>query len=186
MKLIQALPLFATLVLAACGSAPAAQTSSPIATASVPPTPEPTSLPSSDPSWPPTQEPTPEPDPTPESPPDGALGYSDFADVGWLGSYCWHGTCADVSAIPPKSQLPEIVVRGDALIFSLATGEFTRWVAQHGSDSTSFRTFAEGGESSDAMEWVEFDVPPSGDWLVRIQAFLVDGDASYYWHVIVP
>ncbi len=202
MKLIQALPLLATIVLAACTTG----TPGPTRTSASNPTGSPFASPDSRESRGPTVAPptapsstapaTPTPIATVDVPPQGALGYSDLADVGWLGSYCWHGTCADVVAIPPKAQLPEILVQGDTLIFSLVDGEFTRWIAQYGSDDSSLMTFAEGGESFDPdaatpgpdtlLEWVEFDAPPPGDWVVRVQTFFVDGDASYYWHVIVP
>ena len=201
MRSIQALPLLLALASAACLSGSPAPTST---AADIPQSPqatletaEPTAVPTASPS--PTG-PTPPAPPTSGSPldipPQGALGYSDVADVGWLGSFCWQGTCGDVPSIPPKAQLPEIVIEGDSLTFSLVDGEFGRWIAQYGAEESALTTLADGGETFDPdvatidpdalLSWVEFDAPPAGDWVVRVQAFFVDGDASYYWHVIVP
>ncbi len=215
MKLIQSLPLLATLIVAACTTASPGATTTPGSTivpssietarptaatdSSAEPTDRPTATatPGATASNAPSQTASASPSAAAsfDRPPEGALGYADFADAGWLGSYCWHGTCADVPAVPEKDQLPQVVVPGDeTLIFSLDDGSFVRWIAQYGADDSALTVLGEGGEPLDpdaatatpeALHWAEFDSPPSGDWLVRVQVFFADGDASYFWHVIV-
>lgn len=190
MRLFQGLPLILALASAACLSGSPAPTSVPTDIPASPPPTFATGVPTAGSSAPPTAG-----GPV-DDPPQGALGSSDAADVGWLGSYCWHGTCGDVPSVLPKAQLPEVVAEGDSLTFSLVDGEFGRWIAQYGADESALTTFADGGETFDPdaatldpdtlLEWAEFDAPPAGDWVVRVQTFFVDGDASYYWHVIVP
>ena len=202
MRLIQALPLLLAVASAACISGSPTPSSSPavsatasrVASTGATTTPSPTVAPTATPTRTAAVRATPVA--TLDAPPDGALGYSDFADVGWLGSYCWHGLCADVAEIPPKPELPEIrVPTRESVIFSLEDGEFVRWIAQYGAASASLVTFADGGQPFDpdkasngpvpVMEGVEFEAPPAGDWIVRVQVFFEDGDASYYWHAIV-
>ena len=138
---------------------------------------------------------TPSPRATETPPPSGALGYSDFADVGWLGSYCWQGTCADVPEMPDAGSLPQITVPEGPLTFSLEGAKFATWVAMYGADGDSLLPLDEGGDAFDPdiatpspdelLSFVELDSPPVGDWVITVQVFMPGGDASYAWHVIV-
>jgi hypothetical protein len=183
------------LVVAACTSAPGASQTPNAPTPNAPTTNAPTPnlpTPSSESQGTPVAL-----TPTPSSarPPAAALGYSDFAETGWLGTYCWQGLCADVFELPAKEDLPIVAAEGESLIFSMEDGEFSKWVVQYGPDGDSLATLDRGGEaidpdvaptkSPDLMSFVEFDNPPSGDWLLTVQVFFAEGDATYGWHVIV-
>jgi hypothetical protein len=184
---IALIPILA-LVAAACTSVPAA-TSPPTVNPNVKTTDQPTTAPATLVVAQPTDT------PLDVAPPAGALGYSDSADVGWLGSYCWHGTCADAPQIPDRESLPKITVPVGTLIFSLDGAEFANWIASFGPGGNSLSLLAEGGipfdpdasppSSGQLQSFVEFDSPPAGDWVVTVQVFLPGGDVSYAWHVVV-
>jgi hypothetical protein len=180
------------LMLAGCTSA-AGATPSPAPVVPTPTAPTPVVTPS--PAATRTPDVAPSATPGPAGPPSAALGYSDFAEAGWLGTYCWQGLCADVFELPPKEQLPVVAAVGDSLIFSMEDGEFSKWVVQYGPDGASMTTLDRGGEAIDPdiaspeapelRSFVEFANPPSGDWLLTVQVFFPGGDATYGWHVIV-
>ncbi len=161
------------------------------------PTAEPIATPTAEPIATPMTEPTRSPRMTESVPPSGALGYSDFADVGWLGSYCWQGTCADVAEMPDAGSLPQITVPAgnDKLIFSLEGAEFAHWFAMYGADGDPLEPLDEGGAPFDPdastpspdemLSFAELDSPPQGDWVVTVQVFMLGGDATYAWHVLV-
>jgi hypothetical protein len=187
-----ALTLILTVILASCALAPGAgPTNKPAATQQPEPS-DPTSPPATE-SPMPTQARSATP-PESEEPPDGALGQDDVADVGWRGSYCWQGTCADTTS-PVKAMLPTIAVQsGSLLVFSLEDGEFVSWNAMYGPDGGSLEVLAQGGRDFDPdapsaapspLGFVEFNPPPKGDWVVAVQVFFEDGDAQYAWHVTV-
>ena len=132
-----------------------------------------------------------------ESPlPQGVLSGLDETAEGWLGSYCWEGTCADAPETPPMVDLP--YVSGDRdLVFSLSDGlMFVRWRASYTSPhQTESVTLGQGGEAPDpdaspgvdppALTSATFASPPGGDWIVMVQVFLENGDLSYAWYVDV-
>jgi hypothetical protein len=37
----------------------------------------------------------------------------------------------------------------------------------------------------DLLSFAEFEGPPAGDWIVTVQVFFPEGDATYGWHVVV-
>ena len=190
------LPAFArisaiALLAIGCTSAPAASVAPSVAPSVSPTATTATTPPTSTP----VAEPTGSPRATQPPPPSGALGYSDFADVGWLGSYCWQGTCADVPEMPDSESLPQITVPLGRLTFSLDGAGFVHWIAMYGADGDSLQPLDEGGAPFDpdvstpspdeVLGFAELDSPPPGDWVVTVQAFMPDGDAMYAWHVIV-
>ncbi len=146
----------------------------------------------------PTFDPTRRPPPATDTlPPRGILRAESGPIEGWLGSYCWQGTCADVAVVPPKDQLPEFTTEGEDLEFSLShNATFVRWQATYGGSVDGERmTLGQGGEGFDpdarpspALELLSsatFASPPAGDWVVFVQVFFDGGDLSYAWHVVV-
>ena len=207
--------LLAVLALAggcAYGGPGASPTSQPPTTPSTAtPTASPTASPASVP--PPTSSAgmeTTSPTPTPGSskPPDGLLSAGSESVAGWLGSYCWSysdgedetDACADAFRTPPRSTLPFLAVPPGAraeLTFSVAGGvEFSGWTATYSARSNSARKdLHSGGHNFDSettasqpplSDEVRFPSPPSGDWVVHVFVYFVNGDASYHWHVAVP
>lgn len=146
----------------------------------------------------PTFDPTRRPPPATDGlPPRGFFTGDDESVEGWLGSYCWQGTCADVVRIPPKAQLPMMTTGSEDLEFSLSdNATFVRWQATYAAGTDADRmTLGQGGEGFDpdarpspALELLSsttFATPPAGDWVVFVQVFSDSGDLSYAWHVIV-
>lgn len=134
-----------------------------------------------------------------DKPPAAALGTSDFAVTGELGSYCWHvngqGSCVDTAGFY-KSRVPAITVEeGDRMVFSIEDGEFAGWTASYGPDVEAPTVLGEGGQDVDPdvnqpsfepLTFAEFDGPPTGDWIVAVFVDFADnGSASYGWHVTV-
>jgi hypothetical protein len=122
------------------------------------------------------------------------LWASGTAVAGWLGTYCWDGHCLDAPPHADKDALPLLEADGGELTFRLADGSLIgEWVASYAEDAGGERTeLARGGEfdpdiSGASPEIAEgaFTAPPSGDWIVHVQVFAPDGDASYWWHVVV-
>jgi len=203
------LPAFAQIsavFLVAAGCATAAPGASLLPTASLAPTAVATPTvvaPSDEPTVLDTDAPaTPEPRPTAKAdvPPAAALGTSDFAVTGKLGSYCWIGSgraeCVDTAGAY-KQTSPELsVLNDDGLIFSMEDGQFASWTAYYGDDGMmSPTTLESGGEPvdpdasqppSEPLTFAEFDAPPVGDWVVEVAVRFADGgDAAYAWHIIV-
>ncbi len=133
-----------------------------------------------------------------DEPPAGRLAAGDQTVTGWLGTYCWAGTCADAFRIPPLSTLPEIAVAGpqSELTFGLAgdTG-FIEWVAAYGPGSMAdLAPLAQGGESYDPdsaatvppqIAETTFTSPLSGDWVIYVVIRTAAGEAHYAWHLVV-
>jgi len=177
------------VAIAACTSTVPASSTPP--GSMIAPTPAP---PTSSPSAPAA---SPTDDGIPDPPPDGALGYSDFAQKGRLGSYCYDGGCADVAVWPPTGDgLPTVETQGEPLVFSVDKNEFDQWSVTYGTDSGAPMPLAEGGEPTDpdmgaqspgpATSFVEFNSPPAGDWVVTMRVYFAGGgSASYAWRVIV-
>lgn len=181
------------LVLASCSLSPVAQPTA----SQAPPATAPTSTPTSEPTA--TATPTAaatQPAPTESLPPQGVLSGHDDAVDGWLGSYCWAGTCVDAPALPDMDHLPFAVGGGD-LVFSLSDGStFIGWRASYtGPEQAEHLTLGQGGERFDPdgspsaepvdLATATFASPPGGDWVVLLQVFLESGDLSYAWHVDV-
>ena len=133
----------------------------------------------------------------PDPPPEGALGYADFAEQGEMGSYCYDGGCADVAVFPPPAEeLPSVQTQGQTLIFSVDKGAFDQWTVDYGPDGGPPTLLTSGGDHVDPdmaaqspgpqLDFVEFDSPAVGDWVVTVAVYFVGGgSASYAWHVIV-
>jgi hypothetical protein len=189
------------LIAAGCASVVPGATPtrrSPAASIAVPPAaPEShTAQPTAAPTAAPTLSPTPaRPRPTSEEPPAAALGTSDFAVTGKLGTYCWSTGCVDTAGFY-KATTPSLTVdEGDPLIFSLDDGEFASWSASYGVDESAPMTLGRGGDAVDPdstlapperLTFVEFDAPPPGDWIVEVFVRFEDSsDAAYGWHVTV-
>ena len=140
---------------------------------------------------------TPTDDGIPDPPPEGALGYSDFAEQGERGSYCYDGGCADVGEWPPPAdELPTVESQGESLILSVDKDQFDAWTVEYSGAGSAPSVLAHGGEHFDpdmvgpspgaAVTFIEFDSPPSGDWVVTAFVhFAGGGSASYAWHLIV-
>lgn len=165
--------LIAPLVLACSVAAPG-------------PTTQPTNPPTSAPTRPPTAAPTAgaTAEPT-DQPPDGLLAADGDTVAGWLGTFCWHGTCLDAPQLPAKSALP--VLNADAvaeLTLTLASGtQFSEWSAVYAADPNATGTELGSGDAS--VTSASFSAPPEGDWVIRVFVGFRDGDASYAWHVSV-
>jgi hypothetical protein len=98
---------------------------------------------------------------------------------------------------PPAADLPVVeVAEGASLLFDLrGTASLLRWSAGYRADNADeLTTLAEGGADYDpdtastqppALAAADFDSPPTGDWVLIVQAFFPEGDAQYVWHVIV-
>ncbi len=131
------------------------------------------------------------------TPPAGMLSAPGVEVVGFLGTYCWNGMCADVFDTPPKADLPLVEATSGDLTFSLAGGAaFLSWSASYRSDDQNELTpLGEGGSDYDpdtgaslppALSEAGFETPPAGEWVLIVQAFFENGDAQYIWHVVVP
>jgi len=170
-----------------------AQTAAPTAAATGTPTAEVTFSPTV---APPTSDPTPvRPRPSLAEPPAAALGTSDFAVTGKLGTYCWSTGCVDTAGFY-KATTPHLTVaEGDLLIFSMEDGEFANWSASYGVNGSAPTNLGGGGEPVDPdsseppsqlLSFVEFESPPAGDWVVEVSVHFEDNwDAFYGWHVTV-
>jgi hypothetical protein len=88
------------------------------------------------------------------------------------------------------------VAEGGGLLFDLrGAASLLRWSAGYRADDAEELTpLAEGGTEYDpdttaspppALTAADFDAPPSGDWVLIVQAFFEEGDAQYLWHVVV-
>lgn len=143
-----------------------------------------------------TPAPTPvRPRPSLAEPPAAALGTSDFAVTGRLGTYCWSTGCVDTAGFAKATTPPLTVDEGDLLIFSMDDGEFANWSASYGVEGSALTTLGRGGEPvdpdssgppSDLFTFAEFDAPPQGDWVVQVVVHFADNwDAFYGWHVTV-
>jgi hypothetical protein len=174
------------LLVSACSTVPVAQPAS-----STPPLPSGAALASASPTVKPTLEPPPA---TGTLPPRGFLTGDEGPVQGWLGSYCWHGTCADAPGPPAADALP-IVIADPSLEFSIADdASFNRWRATYRMEDVFEETLlGEGGENFDpdaqasplaTFSAVSVPAPPR-DSVVHVQVFFPDGDLSYYWHVFV-
>ena len=196
-----AITLLSLLFAAGCASAPAGQpgaTTSPVALRTLGPSPGPSASPSPLPAASPQATPrATQPAPTGGPvirPPDGMLAAGGVAVAAWLGTYCWESDCVDAPPRADKNALPRLEADGGDLRFRLADGSlFGEWVASYaerpGSDLIEV---ARGGEfdpdmsgASPAVAEASFAAPRAGDWVVHVQIFAPDGDASYWWHVIV-
>jgi hypothetical protein len=130
-------------------------------------------------------------------PPNGALASGDASVEGWLGSYCWQSTCVDSAGPPPKATLPGLTTDDGQLSFSLSDGAtFVRWTMSYGAESGEpLETLAQGGEAFDPdaqlqpelveLRSVDFESPPTGDWLLVAFVQFPGGDLSYAWHVVM-
>lgn len=180
------------LLLSGCSLAPLARpTPSAVPTAS--PASTATAFPVATPSATVTQ-----PPPTQAIPPRGYLGGEGDPVEGWLGSYCWQGTCADAPGVPPIDMLPAVYTSDWEMEFSLSDGAtFVRWQATYTSDDDGEPiTLGQGGEVFDPdarpsaapelLSVATFDSPPGGDSIVIVQVFFDGGDLSYAWHVRLP
>ena len=196
---LPALARISISLLLVAGCATAAPGASPAPTQSPTPAATPTQLATSTPT--PTSAVTPaaSQQSAADKPPAAALGTSDFAVTGDLGSYCWHvngqGSCVDTAGFY-KSRVPAITVaEGDQMVFSMEDGEFAGWTAAYGSDVEAPIVLGEGGQDMDPdvnqpsfepLTYAEFDAPPTGGWIVAVFARFADGgDAAYGWHVTV-
>ena len=195
-----ALTLAAVGLVIACGVAPG-RSPAPSAAATASPTmSDSTTMPTTAPTTAPTAQATPTNSPTTAAAPPAAMLAAGITDAtGWLGTYCWHGTCADVLQLPPKTNLPELTLgAGDGqLVFTLALqAGFTTWAASY-SDAMmdDLVPLGSGGQPYDPdatatvpplFSEATFDAPPSGDWALLVVVHFVDGDAQYAWHVTVP
>lgn len=127
-------------------------------------------------------------------PPDGLLAAGGTQVAAWLGTYCWDDNCVDAPPRADKGALPRLEAAEGDLTFRLADGALIgEWVASYTADPGGERTqLARGGTfdpdvsgASPAVAEARFEAPPPGDWVVHVQVFTPDGDASYWWHVIV-
>ncbi len=196
-----ALVAVALVALAACGLAPAASnlptplsTAGPAVGPSASPTPPPTATQSATPA--PSQGPSITP-PASGGPPQASVRVDSQATVGWLGGYCWLGTCADAFELPPKASLPAVVAGATAALrFSLdsSTG-FTSWSAAYTDASMDgLAPLGAGGQPFDPdlsaspppmLTEGSFTAPPAGDWVLVVEVHTVEGDAQYAWHLTV-
>ena len=193
----------ALVALGGCGlAAPAASTlPTPLATAgptvgpSASPTPPPTATPPATPA--PSQGPSATP-PASDGPPQASVSVDSQATaVGWLGSYCWLGTCADTFELPPKASLPAVMAGATAALrFSLdSNAGFTSWSAAYTDASMDgLAQLSAGGQPFDPdasaspppmLTEASFTAPPAGDWVLVVEMHAIDGDAQYAWHLTV-
>jgi hypothetical protein len=82
-------------------------------------------------------------------------------------------------------------------MFSLSNGiRFLYWTAEYGTESDKpHLPYEQGGQPFDPdtspqssvvdLESVQFDSPPSGDWLLGVRVQFADGDAQYAWHAVI-
>jgi hypothetical protein len=179
------LPLTALLLGGCAMLGPAAPTASP---------PTPTATPGATA----TASPTPtEAEPTPEAPPPASLVLADGTEHdGEIGSSCYRGACADGPWLPaPALQRVELGDADDQLLIRLASGfEFVRWTARYAAAGDTqadvIYPLDDGGaeDGSDLFSEVSFDAPPSGEWVLSVGLVFSDedGDAAYYWYLVVP
>ena len=175
--------LIASLVLACSVAAPGPTTQP---TNPPVPTNPPTVAPTAGPTVAPTTEPTPgETAGDGEVPPDALLAADSDPVAGWLGTFCWYGTCLDAPQLPAKSDLPLLdASAGAELTLMLADGtEFSDWSANYAPDSDASGTELASDDAS--VTTANFPAPPAGDWVLRLFVRFFDGDASYAWHVSV-
>lgn len=160
-----------------------------------PTTPAPTSVPTINPA--PTAPPTGAPEPTdrqPAAPPTAclALPAGDSQD-GALGSYDYDGASADGPWLPARS-LPSVdVPAGSTMRLSLDPSvPFVRWGARYAAADDEaaelITQLAAGGDGQARLATAELPAPPTGAWVVMVQLYFADeeGDAAYYWHLVVP
>jgi hypothetical protein len=152
--------------------------------------PGPTTQPTNPPTAAPTVAPTVAPTAAPtadqgDQPPDGELSTDADSVAGWLGTFCWFGTCLDTPQLPAKSELPILNVdAGAELTLTLADGtEFSEWSAVYAAESDVNGTDLDSGDTPATS--ATFPAPPQGDWVIRVFVTFYGGDASYAWHVSV-
>jgi hypothetical protein len=171
--------------------------------ASPSPTPVPTANPTDAPPAP-TSTPTPTPTPTPNAeatdrlplpPPIAFLVLPDGSRVdGTLGSYDYDGAALDAPWLPATALEDVLLPAADApLIISLPEPDrLVRWGARYADaadeEADVISQLAAGGDGATPLGSGSFSGPPSGSWVLAVQLFFADeqGDASYYWHVVVP
>src|SRR5918994_5565319 len=131
-----------------------------------------------------------QPAPASDQPPEGVLSAAGDAVTGFLGTYCWLGTCADVFDTRPSDSLPLLEASAADLAFSLAGGAaFLSWNASYrADDDDDLITLGAGGSDYDpdtgaapppALTEATFAPPPTGDWVLVVQTFFEEGDAQY-------
>lgn len=136
-------------------------------------------------------------------PPLGTLAADGNAPVtGQQGSWCYGGQCVDTGGAAKRS-LPilTLATADTRLTFAMPAGAtFVHWSAWY-SASLADRPIilGEGGSIYDvdappATAYAElssatFSAPSGGDWALAVQLGFDGedgGDATYYWHVVVP
>lgn len=147
--------------------------------------------------------------PAPEdSPPIAELRLPDGSAVaGKQGSWCYATSCADI--VPgPTRLLPTVELPGAAAEVQItlpSPARFVYWRA-HYRDAAKERAprilLAEGGyrypdpdevpatagTPLSELSSADFRGPPSGSWVIEVQLSFAGGlgEASYYWHAVVP
>lgn len=205
----------ALILMAACATAPGGELpSNPATTSPAPPSasataiPTPTAAPTATPAPTTSLSPTVTPSAIPteydqEPPPIGAILLGDGTLVeGRPGSWCYEMGCADVPWLPARV-LPRIDLAKAAteLMFSLPEPHrFVYWLASYSEADDPFDQAVRlgfGGEYDTdqtpatpipELREAVFTGPRSGSWTLRVFVLFpgYGGDASYYWHAVVP
>ena len=133
--------------------------------------------------------------PSAPEPPDSTLGFGGRVVTGDLGSYCWSsgsgGSCVDaVFPLVPDKDKTLAVEAGSGMVFDYG-GE-----APPDSVRAGAEPLGPGGEPADSLSSpVKVDgsgdrvtMPaelPAGDYVVDVSVTVPEGDASYYFRVVV-
>jgi hypothetical protein len=136
----------------------------------------------------------------PRRPPDSTLSHGRLEMTGSLGSYCWsyRGTmgCADTAGIPLPHNPPTLTVpAGSDIVFRYGGHKSPKRV-----EAGAFPLGKEGGwvlnergriihhslkaHGSGAERTIPAELPP-GEYAVDVFVIEPQGDASYYFHVVV-
>lgn len=128
-------------------------------------------------------------------PPDSTLGSGDRDVTGELGSYCWSsgsgGSCVDaVYPLVPEKEKTLAVPAGSDMVFDYG-GEVPPNAVRAGAEplgpggeptGSSPRPLETGGPGGRVTVPAEL---PAGDYVVDVSVTVPEGDASYYFRVVV-
>jgi hypothetical protein len=127
-----------------------------------------------------------------EMPPIARLLLPGTAAAGALGSFAYREAYSDSPWLAASSLPPVAVPAGrPQLTIALPPGrQFVRWSATYAAaDDPSAAVIAPLADGAgDERGRTRIDSPPAGAWVIQVHLTFVDseGDAAYYWHVVVP
>lgn len=113
---------------------------------------------------------------------------------GTAGSWCYIGACADSPWLPAHSlDAATLEAGGQELTLTISEAHgFVRWNARYADakdeSGEEALSLASGGDGKAPLTSASFAGPPAGSSVLAVQLDFGEelGDATYYWHIVVP